>query len=144
MSLFGKPGSGELNGFLDSGSTFEGQLEFEQTFRIDGHFRGKIRSAGDLIVGQKGHVEGEIDVGRAVLAGQVSGTIRASRKVEIQVGARIHAEIYTPALVVQEGARLDGSCKMDLSTSSTGSPPVKEPSASPSAPRVTAFKGRSS
>ena len=34
--------SGELNGFLDRGSSFKGELEFEDTMRIDGKFNGKI------------------------------------------------------------------------------------------------------
>ena len=33
--------SGELNGFLDRGSSFRGELEFEDTMRIDGRFNGK-------------------------------------------------------------------------------------------------------
>ena len=34
-----------LNGFLDRGSQFAGELTFEETFRIDGKFEGKIRPA---------------------------------------------------------------------------------------------------
>jgi cytoskeletal protein CcmA (bactofilin family) len=128
------------------GSKFEGHLEFEQTFRIDGQFRGEIRSSGDLIVGQKGDVEGEIEVGAAVLAGQVRGTVRASRKVEIQVGARVNAEIYTPALIVQEGARFDGHCHMELpspSASAAGESPG-EARSTQRGPRLAAVKGRNS
>ena len=36
--------AGELNGFLDRGSTYPGELEFEDTMRIDGRFAGKITS----------------------------------------------------------------------------------------------------
>lgn len=144
MSILGKSASGELNGFLDSGCTFQGELEFEQTFRIDGHFRGKIRSAGDLIVGQKGEVEGEIDVGRAVLAGKVRGEVRASRKVEIQSGARIEGEITTPVLLVQEGARFDGHCKMERPASGETAAPVPAETKAVAGPqRLTAVKGRS-
>ena len=44
--------SGELNGFLDRGSLFKGELEFEDTMRIDGRFNGKIVSKNELIVGE--------------------------------------------------------------------------------------------
>ena len=43
--------AGDLNGFLDRGSSFAGELEFEDTMRIDGRFNGKIHSKNELIVG---------------------------------------------------------------------------------------------
>ena len=39
-----KGGEGVLNGFLDEGSHFKGELTFEDTLRIDGKFEGTIRS----------------------------------------------------------------------------------------------------
>jgi len=49
--------SGELNGFLDSGAVFKGELEFEDTMRIDGRFNGKIVSKNELIVGESATIE---------------------------------------------------------------------------------------
>ena len=40
-----------LNGFIDKGSHVRGDLVFEDTFRIDGKFEGKIRSGSELILG---------------------------------------------------------------------------------------------
>ena len=57
-------GSGELNGFVDSGASFKGELEFEDTMRIDGRFNGKIVSKNELIVGESAHIEGDVHVGR--------------------------------------------------------------------------------
>ena len=56
---------GELNGFLDRGSSFKGELEFEDTMRIDGRFSGKIVSKNELVVGESAHIEGDVHVGRA-------------------------------------------------------------------------------
>ena len=36
---------GTVNGFLDRGSHFSGDLKFDDGFRIDGRFEGKITSA---------------------------------------------------------------------------------------------------
>ena len=47
-----------LNGFLDRGSHFQGELTFEETFRIDGQFDGKIRSGSELILGDSAEVSG--------------------------------------------------------------------------------------
>ena len=88
--------SGELNGFLDSGAVFKGELEFEDTMRIDGRFNGKIVSKNELIVGESATIEGDIHVGR----------------VEIHRNGKVYSDIDTPALVIEEGAIFQGNCVM--------------------------------
>jgi cytoskeletal protein CcmA (bactofilin family) len=73
----------DLNGFLDTGSHVEGELRFETSFRVDGKFTGKVNTAGDLIVGEGGEVEGDLRVGQIFISGTVKGTIRAARKIQI-------------------------------------------------------------
>ena len=62
-----------LNGFLDRGSHFQGELTFEETFRIDGRFEGKIRSGSELILGDSADVNADIEVGRLSVNGKLSG-----------------------------------------------------------------------
>ena len=80
---------GELNGFLDAGSHIEGDLNFEDTFRIDGRVTGRIRSKGDLVVGEGGVVDGEISVGRLLVSGTVKGRVQATDRVEVAAGKRL-------------------------------------------------------
>lgn len=103
---------GELNGFLDTGSRIEGDLFFEDTFRVDGTLRGNIVSQGDLIVGRDSTVEGDIRVHRLYVSGLVRGSIKASR-VEIVPGARVEADVESPVLLIEEGAHFQGRCIMD-------------------------------
>jgi cytoskeletal protein CcmA (bactofilin family) len=105
--------SGELNGFLDSGSRIEGDLSFEDTFRIDGHLSGKALSKGDLIVGEGGEVSGEIHVGRLFVSGTVRGSVQATSRIEVAAGARLEADVTTATLVIEEGAWFLGRCIMD-------------------------------
>ncbi len=106
MNLRGKGHTGELNGILDRGSHLRGELHFEQTFRVDGKLSGKVVSDGDLVVGDRGEIEGEIEVGRAFVSGIVRGRIRTARRLEICAGGRVFADVETPALVIGEGAHL--------------------------------------
>ena len=104
---------GELDGFLDAGSHLQGELRFESAFRVDGRISGKVSSAtGELVVGEKGEVEGEIHVARLVVAGTVRGRVHAAQRVEIARTGRAHADLDTPALVIEEGGFLQGSCTM--------------------------------
>lgn len=118
--------SGELNGFLDKGSTFRGELEFEDTMRVDGKFDGKISSKNELIVGESAHVEGEIQVGSVAISGTVKGKIKASGRIEIHRSGRVYCDIETGALIIEEGAVFEGTCSMagkpGVQTASSGAP----------------------
>jgi cytoskeletal protein CcmA (bactofilin family) len=104
--------SGDLNGFLDRGSSFKGELEFEDTMRIDGKFNGRITSKNELIVGESAHIDGDIHVGRIAISGTVVGTIRADTRVEIHRNGKVYSDIDTPALIIEEGAIFQGNCVM--------------------------------
>jgi cytoskeletal protein CcmA (bactofilin family) len=105
-------GGGDLNGFLDRGSVFRGELEFEDTMRIDGRFHGKITSKNELIVGESATIDAEIHVGRISISGTVSGKIHADQRIEIHRSGRVYSDLETPALVVEEGAIFQGGCSM--------------------------------
>lgn len=73
---------------------------------------GKVSSEGDLIVGHESTVEGDIKVRRLFVSGIVRGSVRAER-VEIAPGAKVEADVETPALLIEEGAHFQGRCVMD-------------------------------
>ena len=101
-----------LNGFLDKGSYLKGELSFEETFRIDGKFEGKIPSGSELILGDSAEVDAEIHVERLSINGSLKGTVRASERIEIHPRARVTADLQTPVLRIEEGAFFQGSCDM--------------------------------
>jgi len=103
----------ELSGFFDQGVNFSGELKFTNSLRIDGKFQGKIISSDELIVGEKGVVEAEIEVGRISISGTVKGTIKASERVELLPTSKVEANIITKNLIINEGAVFNGSCSMD-------------------------------
>lgn len=111
-----------LNGFLDKGSHLKGELSFEETFRIDGKFEGKIPSGSELILGDSAEVDAEIHVERLSINGSLKGTVRASERIEIHPRARVTADLQTPVLRIEEGAFFQGSCDM----SSEAAPRVVE------------------
>ena len=102
----------DLNGFLDSGSDVQGELRFEASFRIDGKFTGTVVSEGDLMVGEGGEVEGDLQVGRVFVSGTVRGNVSALRRVQIAAGGKVFADLATPSLVIEDGALFEGRCAM--------------------------------
>ncbi len=124
--------TGELNGFLDKGSTFRGDLEFEDTMRVDGKFNGKISSKNELIVGESAQVEGEISVGSVAISGTVKGKITATGRIEIHRSGHVYCDIETAALIIEEGAVFEGTCTM---TTKAGAHPVTSSSSKSAAAR---------
>jgi cytoskeletal protein CcmA (bactofilin family) len=114
----GKTEEGTLNGFLDRGSHFTGDLKFEEGFRIDGKFEGKITSGSELVIGETADVEAEIHVKKLLVNGSLRGNVVASERIDLQPKARILADLTTPALSIEEGAFFQGSCKMGQETPS--------------------------
>ncbi len=115
--LRAKGKGGELNGFLDAGSRVDGDLRFEDTFRIDGHFHGRIHCKGTLIVGDQGHVDADVEVGRLYVHGEVRGSVKAHERVEVVAAGRLLADIETPALVIEEAGFFQGRCAMESARS---------------------------
>ncbi len=107
-----KGAQGVINGFLDAGSHMKGELSFEDTFRIDGKFTGTVVSDGDLIVGEHGEIEGEVNVQRVFVSGIVRGTLRAAERVELTAAGKVMADVFTPTLTIDEGAFFEGRCTM--------------------------------
>lgn len=101
-----------LNGFLDKGSHFKGELSFEETFRIDGRFEGKIRSGSELILGDTADVNAQIQVGRLSVNGKLQGEVQATERIELLARSRVLATLSAPILKVEEGAFFQGSCQM--------------------------------
>ena len=105
-------GSGELEGFLDEGTSFSGEVTFHDTLRIDGKFEGAVRSGNTLVVGESADVNAEVDVAVVSVSGRIRGNVRASERVELHPTARAECSLDCKVLVVHEGALFDGQCAM--------------------------------
>jgi cytoskeletal protein CcmA (bactofilin family) len=104
---------GNLSGFVGSGTLVTGEANFKALMRVDGHMSGRITSSsGTLIVGANGKVDANIEVAIAVVHGTVNGDIIATQRLELGRAAKLNGNIQTTALVIEQGAMFEGSCKM--------------------------------
>lgn len=104
---------GRLSGFVGHGTTLTGETEFHAMLRVDGHLVGTVTSdAGTLIIGTNGQVDANIMVAAAMINGTVNGDIVATEKLQLGRTARVVGNIFSPRLIVEEGALLEGSCSM--------------------------------
>ena len=100
-------------GFVGDVVNFTGEVCFKSMLRIDGHFSGNVISDnGTLIVSTGAQVtKAVIKVAVAKINGTVEGNILASKELVLGRTAKVHGNITSPALVVEEGAQLNGTCR---------------------------------
>lgn len=99
--------------FIGAGDRFEGTIEFSGTIRIDGFVNGKISSdSGTLIVGDKAVIEGDINVGNAIIRGEIKGMVEAQSRIEISPPANISGDINAPEVAIGTGVVFNGRCNM--------------------------------
>ena len=106
------PTAEDLNGFMDQGTEFLGELRFRDTFRVDGRVKGKIVSDNTLIVGESGVVEAEIECGVVSIRGTVTGRVHGRQRIELLSGAKVQGTLVSPKLVIEDGAFFQGDCDM--------------------------------
>ena len=104
---------GTLTGFVGNGTTLTGEANFKGMLRVDGGLSGRVSSAdGTLIVSTNGRVDANVEVAVAQIYGTVNGDIIASKRIEMGRVAKVTGNIQTPALVIENGAVFEGSCRM--------------------------------
>lgn len=95
-----------------AGTSIEGEVNSQGDIRVDGVLKGNITISGKLVIGEKGHVEGEIKCGNANVSGNLKGKIEVSELLSLQSTARVDGEVVTSKLSVEPGAEFSGSCSM--------------------------------
>jgi cytoskeletal protein CcmA (bactofilin family) len=107
-----RPERPPLAALMGADAHYEGDLRFDGRVRVDGHFTGRIYSEDLLEVGKEGIIEGEADVCRAVVAGEIRGKIRVREHLLLESTANVQAVMDVGILEVLPGARIRGELRV--------------------------------
>ena len=115
----------EITALLGRGTRFEGKLHFEGRVRVDGQFKGEIKSDDTLVIGDGADVTAEIECATVIVRGGiVTGNIRAKTALEIHAPAKVIGNIQSPSIFIDRGVEFQGSCRMDAIDGATAAKPV--------------------
>ena len=89
-----------------------GKLIFHEPVRIEGRFRGEVRSVELVVVGEDGMIEGKVFAPRLLIMGELRGDVVGCDRMVLGPRAKFFGNIQTRNLTVAEGAYLDGNVRM--------------------------------
>lgn len=107
----------------------KGEMYFEKSARILGHFEGKIAAKGEVQVGSSAVCQAAVEAERVIVDGTVQGPISARERLTLTSNARVQGDLTAGTLVVAEGASFVGHCNVgprakEIVNGETGKAPV--------------------
>lgn len=108
-------GQDDISGFLAEGTEIHGEVRFRDVLRVDGKITGKVISEKELVVGESGEIEADVNVGILSVSGKITGTIHVKEKLEIHPTGRVLGDLTLekPNLVIHEGGVFEGNIDMN-------------------------------
>ena len=94
------------------GTEIVGDIKTNGDLRIDGFVKGTIQTAGKLVIGEKGTVEGEVKCKNSTISGTIKGTMLVEELLTLHSTAKVKGDIQTGKLSVEPGAEFTGKCSM--------------------------------
>jgi cytoskeletal protein CcmA (bactofilin family) len=89
-----------------------GKLIFNEPVRIEGRFRGEVRSVDLVVISEPGMVEGKITAPRLLIMGELRGDVTGCDRIVLGTRAKVFGNIEARNLTVREGAYLDATVHM--------------------------------
>jgi cytoskeletal protein CcmA (bactofilin family) len=111
----------QINTVIAQHCKLEGDLNSEDSVKIDGVIHGTLRCQGSAIIGETGLIKGDVHSADLLVIGKLEGSVYAEN-LHLHATANIVGDINTRTLQVDTGARYSGTVTMRDET--TGVEPI--------------------
>lgn len=106
-----QPGTPELT-VIGSDTRIKGEMFFEKSARILGHFEGKITAQGEVQIGNGANCNAAVEAEQIIVDGSVQGPLFARDRLTLTANAQVQGDLTAGTLVVAEGASFVGHCNV--------------------------------
>ena len=89
-----------------------GDIEGNEDLHVEGRFKGSIKIAGNIYVGQTGLVEADIEADNIIIQGKIHGNVLARKQLEIQALGELIGDCTAQSIDIKEGAIFEGRSRM--------------------------------
>jgi cytoskeletal protein CcmA (bactofilin family) len=100
---------------LGEGMEVTGQVKTKGSLRVDGKVIGNVHVEGNLTIGEKGAIKGDVEAYSMTVGGHLNGAARIQEKVKLESNARMRGDIFAKILIVESGALFNGKSEMQES-----------------------------
>ena len=99
-------------GYLGEDLLIQGTVHSEKKIVVNCTVDGSLHGDQEIIVSEKGNVNGKIEGNVVVVAGKINGDMLVHERLEVNSTANLHGEVHVPSgqLLIQEGAYMEGQC----------------------------------
>jgi cytoskeletal protein CcmA (bactofilin family) len=94
------------------GTKIIGDIFSESNLRIDGEVKGNVSTSSKVVIGESGFITGNLTCQDADVEGKIEGKLKVEGLLILREQARVHGDILTSKLHMEEGAIFEGECKM--------------------------------
>ena len=93
-------------------TTWKGEMSSDGSVHIHGRFDGAVKAQQAIFVADGAEVDATLTAEAIIVAGTSRGTVRARGKFEVLPTGKVAGDIFSPTLVVHEGAVMSGQLRM--------------------------------
>jgi cytoskeletal protein CcmA (bactofilin family) len=104
-----------INTILGEGIIVTGNIQLKGNIIIYGKVAGDISTDGAITVSTTARIHGQLNGENLNIGGKVEGNVVAKSKVVLGEMALLKGDISASQIVIEDGARFEGSCFMNLS-----------------------------
>jgi len=109
---FKKRPHGDLS-LIGAGTRIDGDIYIGGDLRLEGSVHGTVRSVPDsaatLVVGEDGHIEGDVAVRHLVVHGTIYGELIGIETLSLHASANVLGNVQYGSIDMQSGAVIDGN-----------------------------------
>ena len=107
--------SDNINSLINTitvGTSIKGDIQANGDFRMDGTLEGNITLTGKLVIGEQGHIVGNVVCQNANVIGIIDGNLAVKEFLTLYATSRVKGDIVANKLAIEPGAYFTGSCHM--------------------------------
>ena len=95
-----------------------GDVEADHDMRIDGHIVGNIYCKARVVLGESGHIEGDLHAINADIFGIINGNVHIDDTLCMKSKSTIDGNIVVGKLNIEPNANFNGKCTMSTNATS--------------------------
>lgn len=105
--------SNEFGAVIGKDIIVRGEIQGTEDLLVEGRVEGTIKLESELVVGETGVVEADVEAVAFSLEGEFNGTASCTEIISLVNGCHGKGEISAPRIVIEEGAVFTGQLNME-------------------------------